>query len=292
MLVYDDEDLYTIVYNGESYERLPSSSRNCEKRGHHFRTNCDTEVLLFYYIEWGLLASTSLTAFLLSPSGTACGNRSSWPATGWASSPCLYSLIGGTFIFGSEPKALLQHPKVEPVVGPEGLAEIFIIGPARTPGQACTATSRELRAGHAMILPAAKAARLRTYPYWKLDSYRHEEDTETSRRCGSRRAPSRYAGAAACLSTCRVCTLLSGGLDSSALTALAVQYYNRTGARDGWIPIRWTTSATTKHFKSHAFQPGADAPWIQRMVEESGTRHHFIEFEHAGADRVAETTPP
>lgn len=46
--------------------------------------------------------------------------------------PLFYSQVEDVFVFGSEPKALLQHPLVQPKVGPEGLAEIFIIGPART----------------------------------------------------------------------------------------------------------------------------------------------------------------
>lgn len=75
-----------------------------------------------------------------------------------------------------------------------------------------------------------------------------------------------------------VCSLLSGGLDSSALSSLAVRYYNRTG--QGQIHTYSVDYVDNdKHFKAHSFQPGADAPWIQRMVEDLNTQHHWIEFD-------------
>ena len=79
--------------------------------------------------------------YLHSLFGTASGNRYFGSGPGGVK-PLFYSYIDGTLVFGSEPKALLQHPKVEPVVGAEGLAEVFIIGPARTRDMASTRTYR------------------------------------------------------------------------------------------------------------------------------------------------------
>ncbi|MEC0372388.1 asparagine synthase (glutamine-hydrolyzing) [Paenibacillus chibensis] len=272
MLVYDDEDLYTIVYNGELYNAA-ELKRELLKRGHHFRTNCDTEVLLVSYIEWGPACIDKFNGIFAFAIWDSVREQVFMARDRLGVKPFFYSLLGGTLIFGSEPKALLQHPKVEPVVGAEGLAEVFIIGPARTPGQGVYRDIKELRAGHAMIFSRSG---LKSYAYWKLDSHQHEDDTEAT--AAQLQELLRDTLERQLVSDVPVCTLLSGGLDSSALTALAVQYYQRTG--QGQIDTYSVDYVgNDKHFQSHSFQPGADGPWIQRMVEELGTNHHYIEFD-------------
>ncbi|MED5016091.1 asparagine synthase (glutamine-hydrolyzing) [Paenibacillus chibensis] len=272
MLVYDDEDLYTIVYNGELYNAA-ELKRELLKRGHHFRTNCDTEVLLVSYIEWGPDCIDKFNGIFAFAIWDSVREQVFMARDRLGVKPFFYSHLGGTLIFGSEPKALLQHPKVEPVVGAEGLAEVFIIGPARTPGQGVYRDIKELRAGHAMIFSRSG---LKSYAYWKLDSHQHEDDTEAT--AAQLQELLRDTLERQLVSDVPVCTLLSGGLDSSALTALAVQYYQRTG--QGQIDTYSVDYVgNDKHFQSHSFQPGADGPWIQRMVEELGTNHHYIEFD-------------
>lgn len=187
--------------------------------------------------------------------------------------PLFYSQVEDVFVFGSEPKALLQHPLVQPKVGPEGLAEIFIIGPARTPGQGVYKDIFELRPGHAMIYSRSG---IRSYAYWKLESVRHTDNVDAT--AARVRELLQDTLERQLVSDVPVCSLLSGGLDSSALTALAVDYYKRTGqGRVDTFSVDYVDN--DKHFKSHAFQPGADGPWIQRMIDELDTNHHFIAFD-------------
>jgi asparagine synthase (glutamine-hydrolysing) len=112
--------------------------------------------------------------------------------------------------------------------------------------------------------------------YWKLESKPHEDDVDaTAEKIGELLKDTVVRQLA---SDVPVCTLLSGGLDSSALTTLAANYYKETGKG-----ILHTYSNdyvdNDKHFKANAFQPNADAPWIDRMVEFLGTEHHFVEFD-------------
>ena len=75
-----------------------------------------------------------------------------------------------------------------------------------------------------------------------------------------------------------LCTLLSGGLDSSALTAHAVHYYEETGQGNvHTFSVDYVDN--DKHFKAHDFQPNADAPWIERMTSYLQTEHHPIAFD-------------
>lgn len=272
MIARQDENAYAIVYNGELYN-APELKKELLQRGHRFRTECDTEVLLHAYMEWGPDCTEKLNGIFAFAVWESAQERLFLARDRVGVKPLFYSLVDGTFVFGSEPKALLKHPKVQPVVGPEGLAEIFIIGPARTPGHGIYKDMQELRPGHAMLYSREG---LRSYAYWQLESTEHTDNVEeTAARV---RELLQDTLERQLVSDVPVCSLLSGGLDSSALTALAVDYYKRTG--QGQVDTYSVDFVDNdKHFKSHAFQPGADGPWIKRMTEDLGTNHHYIAFD-------------
>src|SRR5690606_3278558 len=75
-----------------------------------------------------------------------------------------------------------------------------------------------------------------------------------------------------------VCTLLSGGLDSSALTALAAEYCRETG-RGALHTYSVDYVDNERHFRAHAFQPDADGPWIERMSDHLDTVHHAVRID-------------
>jgi asparagine synthase (glutamine-hydrolysing) len=77
--------------------------------------------------------------------------------------PLFYSLRPDALVFGSEMKAVLCHPSVRHEITAEGLAEIFAIGPARTPGFGIFRDIAELRPGTCLLYDEAHAARIRTY---------------------------------------------------------------------------------------------------------------------------------
>lgn len=267
-----DDYTYTLVYNGELYN-APELKTELQQRGHDFLTKCDTEVLLASYIEWGPDCVDRLNGIFAFAVWDEKRQHVFMARDRLGVKPLFYSEIRDGLIFGSEPKALLKHPEVEPVVHADGLAEIFIIGPARTPGHGVYASIRELRPGHTLI-HGRSGTKIRAF--WKLESIPHEDDTEqTALRVRELLQDTLERQLA---SDVPVCSLLSGGLDSSALSALAVSYYTRT--EQGIIDTFSVDYVDNdKHFKEHSFQPGADGPWIRRMVDELGTNHHWIEFD-------------
>lgn len=272
MIIHEQDAVFTIVYNGEIYN-APELKAELQRRGRSFKTNCDTEVLLQAYIEWGPDCVYRLNGIFAFAIWDSIRGHVFFARDRLGVKPLFYSEIDGTFIFGSEPKAILRHPKVEPVVGPEGLAEIFVIGPARTPGQGVYKDIKELRPGHMMIFSRAG---LRKMVYWKLEAEPHTDEAEQT--AANIRSLLQDTMERQLISDVPVCTLLSGGLDSSALTALAVDYYKRTGqGQVHTYSIDYVDN--DKHFKAHSYQPGADGPWIKRMVEELKTEHHFITFD-------------
>ncbi|WP_068615665.1 asparagine synthase (glutamine-hydrolyzing) [Paenibacillus tuaregi] len=272
MVIEEENHVYTIVYNGEIYN-APELKQALQQRGYHFRTQCDTEVLLQAYIEWGPDCVYKLNGIFAFAIWDSVREHIFLARDRLGVKPLFYSEIDGALIFGSEPKAILEHPKVEPVVDAEGLAEVFVVGPARTPGHGVYTQLKELRPGHAMIFSRSG---LRKYTYWQLESYQHEDDVDTT--ASKLRELLRDTAERQLLSDVPVCTLLSGGLDSSALTALAVDYYNRSG--QGQLHTYSVDYVDNdKYFQEHSYQPGADAPWIQRMIDELGTQHHWIHFD-------------
>lgn len=263
---------YTIVYNGEIYNAI-ELRKELERRGYTFSTSCDTEVLLLSYIEWGRACLDRLNGIFAFAIWNDEEQSLFLARDRVGVKPLFYAQRGGLFAFGSEPKAILAHPEFPAEVGREGLAELLVIGPARTPGHGIYNHMAELKPGHYMVVDRSGVS-VRTY--WKLESRPHEDDVEaTAARIRELLVDTMERQL---ISDVPVCTLLSGGLDSSALTAIAVQYYNRTG--QGTVHTYSVDYVDNdKHFKANVFQPNADAPWIKRMVDELGTEHHDIVFD-------------
>jgi asparagine synthase (glutamine-hydrolysing) len=260
---------YVITYNGELYN-TPELRKSLEAQGYKFRTNCDTEVLLTSYIEWGpscveqfngifafgIWDETEQTLFL---ARDRIGVK-----------PLFYTKQDNRFLFGSEIKALLAHPEVKPQVDSEGLAEVFIIGPARTPGHGVFRNIAELRPGYSMLYSRKG---MQISQYWALQSVPHPDDFDTT--VSTVRELLQDIVKRQLVADVPVCTLLSGGLDSSALTALAAFSYQERGLGSlDTYSVDYLDNE--QYFKSSNFQPNADAPWVTRVSEFFGTRHHNI----------------
>ncbi|MCS7458764.1 asparagine synthase (glutamine-hydrolyzing) [Paenibacillus doosanensis] len=266
------ENTFTIVYNGELYN-APELKKELELRGHAFRTTCDTEVLLVSFIEWGRACVDKLNGIFAFAVWDSLEQTLFLVRDRLGVKPFFYSYSNGRLLFGSEPKAILAHPDFPAQISGDGLAEIFAVGPARTPGHGVYRDMSELKPGHCMTVDRSG---MQIRAYWKLESKPHEDDVEaTAERIQELLKDTVIRQLA---SDVPICTLLSGGLDSSALTAFAANYYKETGA--GTIHTYSIDYVDNdKHFKANAFQPNSDAPWIKRMTEFLGSQHHFIEFD-------------
>jgi len=266
------ENTFTIVYNGELYN-APELKKQLEQRGHKFQTTCDTEVLLVSYIEWGRACVERLNGIFAFGVWNSLEQTLFLVRDRLGVKPLFYSYSDGRLLFGSEPKAILAHPDFPAQISGEGLAEIFAIGPARTPGHGVYRNLFELKPGHCMT---ADRSGIHIRTYWRLESRPHEDDVDTTAE--TIRDLLKDTVERQLASDVPICTLLSGGLDSSALTTFAANHYkeNRLGTIHTYS-IDYVDN--DRHFKANAFQPNADAPWIKRMTEFLGTEHHFLEFD-------------
>ena len=256
---------YTIVYNGELYNTA-ELRRSLKNLGHTFGTGSDTEVLLKAYAEWGekcLELLNGIYAFAVWNKT----ERSLFMARDRAGvKPFFYSLYDGGIVFASEIKALFQNPHVRPALSREGALSLMLLGPARRGGSGVFDGVEELRPGECAFFDERG---FRKHVYWRLEAEPHTESLdETSEHLGFliRDSVERQL-----VSDVPLCTFLSGGLDSSLISAIAAGKYRSEGRRLSTWSIDYKDNR--KNFVPSAFQPDEDAPWIVKM---SG----FIDSDH------------
>lgn len=272
MVRFRGNDQFVIVYNGEIYN-AQELTEELLRHGWKFSTTCDTEVLLTAYMHYGKSCLEHLNGIFAFAIWDVEKEELFLARDRLGVKPFFFKEQGSQFIFGSELKAILTHPDVHSDVGREGLAEIFIVGPARTPGHGVYEGVSELKAGQCMTVNKS-GSKISTY--WQLESREHEHTLEqTVERVQQLLLDTMNRQM---ISDVPICTLLSGGLDSSALTAMAVQFY-----RDKAASTLHTYSIdyvdNDKHFKAHAFQPNSDRPYIERMTNHLSTVHHYLQFD-------------
>ncbi|MEW6623648.1 MAG: asparagine synthase (glutamine-hydrolyzing) [Bacillota bacterium] len=258
---------YVLVYNGELYN-TEDLRRELQARGHIFSSNSDTEVVLIGYIEWGERCVGHYNGIFAFAVWNEENEKLFMARDRLGVKPLFYSSLGTTLLFGSELKTILAHPSVSPLVDSEGLAEVFALGPARTPGHGVFKQIAELKAGGYLIYDRNG---LREYQYWKLKSQPHEHDFETTRE---------HVRDLFCDTVSRqlvadvpVCTLLSGGLDSSAITAVAAKCLKEKG-EESIATYSVDFLDNSRYFEPNIYQPNSDLPWIKMVSEYLKTRHH------------------
>lgn len=264
----EGSSVFTIVYNGEIYN-FKELRIELESRGHHFRTRSDTEVLLASYIEWGTQCVDHLNGIFAFAIWNDRDKTLYAARDRLGVKPFFYSRQPHSLIFGSELKALLSHPYIEPTIGREGLAEIFALGPARTPGHGIYQAIDELRAGHWLLFSQQQFI---VQQYWTLESRDHvdnEQQTAQTVQDLLHDAVKRQL-----VADVPVITLLSGGLDSSAVSAFAASALKREEKRLQTFSIDFVDMQ--KYFTDNGFQTNMDAPWAEKVSEFLGTEHHRV----------------
>lgn len=254
---------HTMVYNGELYNteelRTLLSAEGCD-----FRTRSDTEVLLQAYLHWGpkcLDRLNGIFAFAIYDHRTRQLFLARDPM---GVKPLFYSIRGSSLFFGSEIKNLLRFPEIQPIVDARGLYDLLFLGPGRTPGYGVFRQIYELQPGQCGIFDETG---FHITTYWTLQDSPCEDSFAECRdhvRFLLEDSIKRQL-----ISDVPVGTFLSGGLDSSIVSAIA--------ARE--IPALDTYSVyyrdNEKYFHATKFQPNSDSDYITIMEKAiSSTPHH------------------
>lgn len=217
-LAADEGDRPTAVisYNGEVYN-FKQLRGELQARGHRFRTRSDTEVVLRAYLEWGADAARRLEGIFAFAIWDQLREELVLVRDRLGVKPLFYAQLPDGVVFGSEPKALLANPLVRPVVTLDGLQELFSI--AKQPGKSVYRDMREVRPGHVLTV-SRRGIVDRTY--WSLEARPHTDDLDTT--ISTVRSLLEDIVLRELQSDVPLCTALSGGLDSSAITAIAARW--------------------------------------------------------------------
>jgi asparagine synthase (glutamine-hydrolysing) len=266
MMAARGRENYILVYNGELYNTEDIRQLLINK-GYTFKGWSDTEVLLKAYIEWGEKCLQKLNGIFAFAIWDAQQEKLFLARDRIGVKPLFYYQKGGSFLFASEIKAILAHPRVSAKVNREGLAEIFALGPARTPGHGVFSGVFELKPGYCMSVDHNGT---KMKQYWSLISHAHEDSF--ARTIDAVRELVYDAVKRQLVSDVPLCTLLSGGLDSSAITAIAAEVYkNENQQRVQTFSIDF--AGNDQHFRTSEMQPNADAPWVKKVSDYLHTRH-------------------
>ncbi len=264
----DSAGLCQVVFNGEVFNYLELRDE-LAARGRHFRTTSDTEVLLAAYAEWGPACPERFIgdfAFAVwdPRERTLFAARDRMGVR-----PLYYAEAGGALLFASEIGALLRHPALTPRLSPRGVLESFLLWSPLAP-QTAFEGIRELPPGH--LLTVANGA-VRTRPYWEPPWTPEEEivDRPRAEYVEELRALLEDAVRLRLRADVPVGAYLSGGLDSSALTALMLAVGHRE------------TETFSIAFESPIHDERAQQELVARSL---GVRHHPLvcrEADIAGA---------
>ncbi len=259
---------YITVYNGELYNTEDIRAELSEL-GHKFTGHSDTEVLLTAYIEWKEKCVDKLNgifAFAVFDKR----KQSLFAARDRAGvKPFFFHKYDGGLIFGSEIKTLLAHPDVKPRVNRLGLGEIFLIGPGRTPGASAFEEINELKPGECLTFDKNG---FKIKKYWALKAAEHTDSfEETAERI---RFLLKDSIKRQLVSDVPLCCFLSGGLDSSIISATAAEKYREEGEVLTTYSVDYTDNA--KYFKANSFQPNSDDYYIDIMKDAIGSGHRKV----------------
>lgn len=259
---------YTIVYNGELYNTAPLREMLLQ-RGYSFTTGSDTEVLLTAFIEWQEGCTAYLNGIYAFAVWDASNKQLFMCRDRLGVKPFFYRHLGSGLLFASEIKALLAHEEVDAAITVDGLAAVLSLGPSRIPGDGIFHEVKEIKPGCAMVINRQGS---RSWRYWDIASKVHQDNLQQT--VENVRVLVTDAIERQLVSDVPLCTLLSGGLDSSIITAVAANHYKTSQKRLHTFSVDFESN--TSYFEKNAFQQSQDQVWIDLMSERYGTIHHNV----------------
>ena len=258
---------YTIVYNGELYNTEELRKLLLEL-GHKFKGHSDTEVILHAYAQWSESCVERFNGIFAFAIWEHKKSKLFVARDRMGVKPLFYKLHDGGLLFASEIKTILKYPTVSAQLDGQGVAEIFLLGPGRTPGCGIFKGICELE-------PACYgyyyAGKMNWKRYWRLTDREHTENfEETAERV---RFLVTDAIRRQMVSDVPIGTFLSGGLDSSLISAVCARELGKKGERLHTFSVDFQNNDT--YFVPGKFQPEADASYIKRMQEHINSEHRW-----------------
>ncbi|QFZ18936.1 asparagine synthase (glutamine-hydrolyzing) [Saccharothrix syringae] len=270
MAVDTPDGQVVLSYSGETYNFVELRDE-LRRRGHRFRTSSDTEVVLRGYLEWGVAVAERMVGMCAIGLWDGRDERMVLIRDRLGTKPLHYFPTEDGIVFGSEPKAILAHPLVEPVVDTDGIRRLLLGFPTYDEG---------VWSGVKIVQPGTvitvDRSGLRQHTYWRLTAAPHEDDEETTVHKVREMLEDNVAHEL--VADVPRGVLLSGGLDSSVLTGLADRTLRPRGEVVRTFSVDFPNQA--ENFTADSIRLSADGPYIADVVAHVGTDHRHLVLDH------------
>ena len=260
--MHNEDSTVWVVHNGEIFNHLELREQLLTA-GHAFATRSDTEVLVHGWEQWGEQLVERLNgqfAFAL----LDLRNASLLLARDrMGIKPLHYAISGERLVFASELKALLRDPELRRGVDPVALDQYLAYEFVPSPRSIIRGISK-LRPGHALAWSLADhSAKVRRYWAPTLNAGEDAAGRDLDEECAQLRDVLRESVRKELMSDVPLGVFLSGGIDSSAVTAMMTQL-----GRD--------VKTFSVGFRERSFD---EAPYARQVARHLGTDHHELTLE-------------
>lgn len=263
------DDNFVIVFNGEIYN-FDELRRQLEQAGHEFRSHSDTEVILEAYRAWGSDCVRRLRGMFAFALYDRSQHRVLLARDRAGEKPFFYALTEGRLRFGSELKSILTDPEVPRVMDATALDSYLAFG--YVPGEQClVAGIRKLAAG-SMATFDLTTGKFSSESYWKLPKPPTNVGGTETELVDQLDVLLEASVREQMVADVPVGVLLSGGVDSSLVTAMAARLSSK--------PVRTFTITFPGHGE---FDEG---PYARTVATHFGTEHTELVAEPASLDLI------
>jgi asparagine synthase (glutamine-hydrolysing) len=221
--MHNGDETFWIVYNGEIFNYI-ELRQDLEARGVSFRTTSDTEVLLHLYITYGAGCLERLNGQFAFAIWDSQGGELFLARDRMGIRPLHYAFHENTLVFASEIKSIFASGEVPREIDPVAMEQIFTFW-ATLPGRTAFRHVKELLPGHYMVVSGET---VRVGRYWNIPLCAPDEciDRPPGEIAEQIQEQLTEAVRLRLRADVPVGTYLSGGLDSSGVTALVKQKFN------------------------------------------------------------------
>ena len=259
-------ETYCMVYNGELYNTEEVRTA-LTKAGHTFLGHSDTEVVLHAYAQYGSECVEHFNGIFAFGVWEEKRQRLFLARDRIGVKPLFYMQCAGGLLFASEIKTILAHPAAIPRLDVEGAAQLLLLGPGRLPGSGVFRDVWELKPGFRALW---EDGRLIQRQYWKLRDREHRESF--SQTVETVRTLVADAIRAQMVSDVPIGTFLSGGLDSSIISAVCAGEMAKRGQKLHTFSVDYQDN--DRFFVPGKFQPNSDSAYISLMEAHLGSQSH------------------
>lgn len=267
----------TIVYNGEIYNTA-ELRKKLSPYALEWHTTGDTEVILNGFLAMGEDFFEELNGIFAFAIYVEKNRKLILARDPLGVKPLFYQVYDDTVIFASEPKAIFAYG-VPPSADRDCWNEIFSLGPARTPGKGGFAGMKEVLPGEFIqIIPRTSSPYFdcKKRSFWKLLARPHTDSYEQTVEKVSWLIEDSIERQM--VSDIPICSFLSGGLDSSLVTAVCQSKLKKRGRILNTFSFDFKDN--TKNFQANDFQSSLDRPFAAEMAAYTGSHHTFLECDN------------